>query len=69
MNGEWLLSTYDEVICLPMLEMSCGNIEFIKEYNYLYVYGTGFNDRQVDEHLQYNIAQYVKKQKPKYQCK
>lgn len=25
-NGEWFTSTYDEVICLPMLEMSCGNI-------------------------------------------
>jgi hypothetical protein len=25
-EGVWFNSTYDEVICLPMLEMSCGNI-------------------------------------------
>ena len=67
-KGEWFTSTYDEVICLPMLEMSCGNIEFINEYLYLYGYGTGLNDRQVDEKLQYNIAQYVKLKMPKYQC-
>jgi hypothetical protein len=28
-RGEWLRSTYDEVICLPILEMSCGKIEYI----------------------------------------
>lgn len=51
-----------------MLEMSCGNIEFINEYLYLYSYGTGLNDRMVDEKLQWNIAQYVKFKMPKYQC-
>jgi hypothetical protein len=30
------------------------------EYLYLYSYGTGLNDRQVEEHLQWGIAQYVK---------
>ena len=25
-NGQWFTSCYDEVICLPMMEMSCGNI-------------------------------------------
>jgi hypothetical protein len=67
-KGEWFTSTYDEVICLPMLEMSCGNIEFINEYLYLYSFGTGLNDRQVDEKLQYSIAQYVKFKMPKYEC-
>lgn len=56
MNNEWFTSTYDEVICLPMLEMSCGNIEFFEEYLYLYVYGTGFNDILVDNKLQRSIA-------------
>lgn len=60
-EGEWFNSTYDEVICLPMLEMSCGNIEYIDEHLYFYAYGTGLNDRQVDDKLQYSIAQYVRK--------
>ena len=67
-DGRWFTSCYDEVICLPMLEMSCGNIEVIYEYLYLYVYGTGYNDRAVDEGLQYSIAMFVKKERPKYQC-
>lgn len=67
-NGEWFKSTYDEVICLPMLEMSCGNIEYIDDYFYLYVYGTGFNDRLVDSTLQWSIANYVKTKMPKYTC-
>jgi hypothetical protein len=34
----------------------------------LYVYGTGYNDRSVDERLQKQVADYVKKKKPKYNC-
>jgi hypothetical protein len=67
-NGDWFKSTYDEVICLPMLEMSCGNIEYIDDYFYLYVYGTGFNDRLIDSTLQWSIANYVKTKMPKYTC-
>jgi glycosyltransferase involved in cell wall biosynthesis len=67
-NGEWFTSTYDEVICLPMLEMSCGNIEYIDDFFYLYVYGTGYNDRLVDSSLQWSIANYVKTKMPKYEC-
>jgi predicted N-acyltransferase len=51
-----------------MLEMSCGNIEVIHEYLYLYVYGTGYNDREVDADWQQSIARLVKKSYPKYQC-
>lgn len=67
-NGEWFTSTYDEVICLPMMEMSCGKIEVIREYCYLYTYGTGFNDRAVDSSLQLYIARLVKSEYPRYQC-
>lgn len=67
-DGEWFTSTYDEVICLPMLEMSCGKIEVIHEYLYLYMFGTGYNDRMVDKDLQNSIARKVKNSREKYQC-
>jgi hypothetical protein len=28
-EGQWLRSTYDEVICLPILEMACGKVEYV----------------------------------------
>ena len=37
----WLTSAYDEVICLPILEMSCGRIEYVEEFFYLYNVGIG----------------------------
>ena len=64
----WLTSAYDEVICLPILEMSCGRIEYVEEFFYLYNVGIGTNDRVVDGDLQLRVAQYVKYMKPKYQC-
>lgn len=67
-KGEWLASTYDEVICLPVLELSCGRIVYIEEFFYLYNFGIGTNDLQVDPVLQKNIANYVKEKKPKYGC-
>jgi glycosyltransferase involved in cell wall biosynthesis len=67
-KGEWLTSTYDEVICLPILELSCGRIVYVEEFFYLYNFGIGTNDLQVDPGLQKNIADYVKYKKPKYQC-
>ena len=48
--------------------MSCGNIEVIREYAYLYVYGTGYNDREVDGEFQWSIARIVKKEYEKYGC-
>ena len=51
---------------MPMMEMSCGNIEVIHEYLYLYVYGTGYNDRAVDDVLQRSIAMTVKYKYKKY---
>lgn len=67
-SGEWLRSTYDEVICLPILEMSCGKIEYLEEYFYLYNFGTGSNDLMVDGDLQLEVANYVKNKKQKYHC-
>ena len=55
-NGEWFKSTYDEVICLPILEMSCGRNVYVDEYFYLYNFGIGTNDLQVDGGLQKRIA-------------
>lgn len=51
-----------------MMEMSCGSIEVIHEYLYLYVYGTGYNDREVDEAFQKSIARTVKRSYKKYEC-
>ena len=48
--------------------MSCGNIEVIHEYLYLYVYGTGYNDREVDGAFQQSIARLVKHSYPSYEC-
>lgn len=66
LNGEWYTSTYDEVICLPMLEMSCGRNMYIDEYFYLYNFGLGTNDLQVDKGLQKSIADEVKFRRKKY---
>lgn len=49
-----------------MMEMSCGSIEVIHEYAYLYVYGTGYNDREVDGDWQQSIARIVKRDYQKY---
>jgi phospholipid N-methyltransferase len=67
-KGEWYTSTYDEVICLPMLEMSCGRIIYIEEFFYLYNFGLGTNDLQVDQGLQKRIADEVKYRRQKYEC-
>lgn len=56
------------MICLPILEMSCGRIVYVEEFFYLYNFGIGTNDLQVDPGLQKSIADYVKYKKPKYQC-
>ena len=65
-NGEWFTSTYDEVICLPILEMSCGKIVYVDEFFYLYNFGIGTNDLQVDQGLQKSIADEVKYKRKKY---
>lgn len=67
-QGNWLASAYDEVICLPILEMSCGRSVFISEYFYFYNYQMGSNDNSVNNSLQLEVAKYVKTKKPKYQC-
>ena len=67
-DGKWFTSTYDEVICLPMLELSCGRNHYIDEYFYMYNFGIGTNDLQVDGGLQKRIADKVKKERKKYQC-
>lgn len=68
-HGAWLRSTYDEVICLPMLELSCGRSVFVDEYFYLYNFGIGSNDLMVDSKLQLKVADYVKYNKRRYECK
>ncbi len=67
-NGEWYTSTYDEVICLPMLEMACGRTYYVEEFFYLYNYGLGSNDVDVDFGLQKRIADEVKYRRNKYEC-
>lgn len=67
-HGSWFGSTYDEVLLLPVLEMSCGRIAFVEEYFYMYNFGIGTNDLMVDEKKQKEIADLVKHRKKKYQC-
>ena len=51
-----------------MLEMTCGRNIYVDEYFYLYNFGIGTNDLQVDGGLQKRIANKVKKERPKYGC-
>lgn len=48
--------------------MSCGRNVYIDEYFYLYNFGIGTNDLQVDGGLQKRIADFVKFKKQKYTC-
>ena len=67
-NGNWFTSTYDEVICLPILELTCGRNYYVEEFFYLYNFGIGTNDLQVDKELQKSIADEVKFKRKKYTC-
>jgi hypothetical protein len=31
----------------PLMELSCGRVKYIDEYQYLYSIGTGFNDYEI----------------------
>lgn len=67
-DGKWFTSTYDEVICLPILELTCGRNYYVEEFFYLYNFGIGTNDLQVDKNLQKSIADEVKFRRKKYTC-
>lgn len=59
-DGRWVDATYDETFILPMLEMACDSIEYIDEYVYLYNYGTGQNDGEINHDIQSAAALYVR---------
>jgi hypothetical protein len=48
--------------------MSCGRIIYVEEFFYLYNFGIGTNDLQVDQKLQKDVADEVKYRRQKYQC-
>lgn len=52
-----------------MLELSCGRNVFVDEYFYLYNFGIGSNDLMLDSKLQLKVADYVKYNKRRYECK
>lgn len=66
-NGDWINATYDEAILLPMLEMSCGNFQYVEEYVFLYGYGSGNNDGMVRPEEQKKAQEYIRSL-PVYKC-
>jgi hypothetical protein len=52
---------------MPMLEMACGRVEHLNEFQNLYNIDTGFNDDYIHLDLQRKIDKDVRAQR-KYQC-
>jgi hypothetical protein len=57
----------DEAFLFPILEMACGNIEYINEVTYLYNAGTGSNVKTLYHDEQERNAIYIRLL-PKYDC-
>lgn len=46
-NGRFYHVAYDYAMMYPIMELSCGHIKYIDEFQYLYSTGTGLNDYEV----------------------
>jgi hypothetical protein len=58
---------YDYAMMYPIMELSCGHIKYIDEYQYLYSTGTGLNDYEVLGQDQKNLGEAILKKTP-YEC-
>lgn len=64
-NGEWLDTTGDQAIMLPMLEMSGNRSKFIRDCLYVYNKSNTNRDTNHNESRQIELANYIRS-KPKY---
>lgn len=65
-KGEFFKITCDVAIYLPLMELACGRVEHINEFQYLYNTETGLND-----YIQLDFQKKTDKDiraKKKYQC-
>jgi glycosyltransferase involved in cell wall biosynthesis len=64
-NGEWLSTTGDQAIMLPMLEMSQHKSKFISEVLYVYNVSDNQRDSSINEKKQIELAKFIRS-KEKY---
>ena len=64
-NDEWLLTTGDQAIMLPMLEMSGFNSKYVDDILYVYNVSDNSRDTYLNEKKQIEYANYIRK-KNKY---
>jgi hypothetical protein len=67
-EGNWFRSAYDQTICPQVLELSCGKNEYIDEFFYLYNFGLGNNDIEIDPNLNYGIMNEIRNKRKRYIC-
>lgn len=66
-ESKFYTSAYDMVMYFPLMELSCGRVNKIEGFHYLYNINTGLNDYAVDRGKQSRIDQTVRKG-AKYEC-
>ena len=54
-------------LMFPLLELSCGRVDRIEGYHYLYNINTGLNDYAVDR-LKQAVTEKIIRKKPKLNC-
>lgn len=59
-NGEWLITTGDQAIMLPMLEMSGTRSRYIKDILYTYNVSDNNRDSATNELKQIELANYIR---------
>jgi glycosyltransferase involved in cell wall biosynthesis len=64
-NNEWLTTTGDQAIMLPMLEMSSERSKYVSDILYVYNVSDNSRDSYINEKKQIELANYIRK-KPKY---
>jgi hypothetical protein len=66
-NGRFYHVAYDYAIMYPLMELACGRIKYVNEFQYLYSTGTGLNDYEVLERDQKDLGEAILKKTP-YPC-
>lgn len=59
-DGGFFTIAYDMAIFFPMMEMSCGRVNKIEGYHYLYNMGTGLNDYYLDGSRQIKVDKKIR---------
>jgi glycosyltransferase involved in cell wall biosynthesis len=66
-DGNFWTSAYDMVMYFPLMELSCGRVNKIDGFHYLYNINTGLNDYAVDNTKQNKIDQVLRRG-DRYDC-